>query len=130
LFWWFCALVSAGGIVVLDNSFGRAGVWLGLWSAFSELCLPRLVRRAQTAGGKPGGFFLDVAMAWALLPGPLVGSQFALVSAWMWGWPSAFLACLVWFFLGPLVAALEGLVIAAIIVGVVFVATGKRLDRD
>jgi hypothetical protein len=128
IFWSCCAAASALGIALIDGSLIEAVLWLGMSKALAWLCLPPIVRLAERGSGDPKRFWLDVALGWALVPGPVVGCLFGLVSAPLWGWPSAFLGCLVWFLLGPLVAAVEGLVIGGLLVGVVFACTGKRLD--
>lgn len=121
------------GLVIgwVDQSPTSGVCWLAVCWAVGRVGLPALVRRAEQVSQRRRSFWLDVVLGWALIPGPLVGSAFGAVCPLLWqmhftALQGAFMGLLV----GPLLAPLEGLLFAALVVGAIWLATGERLDTE
>ena len=83
---------------------------------------PALMRCARAISGGRECFLRDVIFGWALVPGPLVGIAFGVLTPAVFQWPIlCFWGGVLGLFVGPVVAAIEGVLVAG------FVRIGCRL---
>ncbi len=127
--WAVCGAVSALGIGLIDGSVAGAALWLAGSLAFAWLGVPRLVWLAKRVSAAHRCFWCEVVFGWGFVPGPVAGCFVGLLPPLLWGWPgTALQSCLLGFLLGPLFAAVEGLSIAGLLVGGIWLVNGKRPD--
>lgn len=127
--WIASGTVCAVIIAIADDSWVSAAVWLVATVGLACYGMPRVVRTASRLSDKRKSFYLDVALGWALFAGPLVGSIFGAISPVIWNLTiSSFQGALIGLIAGSLFAAVQGIVLATIVLGVVWLVTGRRPD--
>ena len=90
--------------------------------------MPTIFRAAGRLSDRRQTFLLDVALGWALIPGPLVGSLFGVLSPIIFDLPvSSLTGGLLGLLVGPVVAAIEGILLASAFAFVLRIVTGKSL---
>jgi hypothetical protein len=117
-------------IGALDGSVASAAVWLTAVLARAYFGLPALERAAQGLSGVRK-VYAEVALGWALVPGPIVGSFFGAVLPILWNLPvSSLQGALIGLLVGPVFAAIEGVVVVTLVASVVWLLSGRWLLWD
>lgn len=84
------------------------------------------IRAAGRLSDRRRSFLLEVALGWALIPGPLAGSLFGTLSPIIFDLPvSSFAGGLLGLLIGPVVAAIEGIILVSAFSLVLRIVTGK-----
>jgi hypothetical protein len=119
-----CAVI----ITIVDESMVSAVAWLIASVARSYHGMPAIFRLARRLSESRRSFLLYVALGWALIPGPLVGSLFGTLCPVILDLPiSSFAGGLLGLIVGPVLAALEGVILVTGIAFISRMATGKSL---
>jgi hypothetical protein len=119
-----CALI----IWIVDDSPISALAWLAMSLLRTYHQMPAIFMTVGRLSGRRQSFLLDVALGWALIPGPLVGSLFGTLSPIIFGLPvSSFAGGLLGLLIGPVVAAVEGILLVVAFNLVLRIVTGKSL---
>jgi hypothetical protein len=127
--WSASGTVTGMGIGLLDRSVLLGVLWAAVSVAFGVLGIPRIARLAERLIATRRCFWRDVVLGWVLVPGPIAACFAGLLPPFLWDWPgSAFESCLLGLAVGPIFAAVEGLVIVCVLVVGIWAFTGKRLD--
>lgn len=128
---WVCASIGSSLLVAdADHSAWRGIIWFAILMLFARCILPSLARQSISTIQRHDNFWLGAALGWAIVVGFPVGMCFGVLLAWVYEWPgSAMMWGLVGLVIGPIGAALEGLVVAAIVVGVCLLVTGRNIVK-
>lgn len=127
--WAMISLVSAMVVWLHDASALTALLWLWGILAFSQLALPAMYRSASSALGE-NNLLCAVVCGWAFVGMP-VGVILGVLIPWAQGWElSSVAGGLIGLVIGPMLAAVEGVVIALSVDLLAWLITGRRLLRD
>ncbi len=115
--WLISGLIGAFIIARSDRDLLSAVLWLLGSVIRGWQTLPRLINATRQWAMKCH-FLVGVAIGWALIPGPLVGSLAGLLAPLIYDLPLTSFQCgLIGLFVGPIVAAVEGVVVAILFFG-------------
>jgi hypothetical protein len=93
--------------------------------------MPVVFRAAGRLSERMRTLLFDVALGWALIPGPLVGSIFGTLSPVIFGLPiSSFTGGLLGLVIGPVAAAVEGVLLVSLFALVYRIVSGRSLFGD
>lgn len=124
--WATISVASAAVIWLHDASACAALLWLWGILAFSQLALPAMYRLAYSALDE-NCLLSAVVFGWAFVGMP-VGVSLGVLIPWVQDWGlSSVAGGLIGLVIGPVLAAVEGVVIAAAVDLLVWLITGRRL---
>jgi hypothetical protein len=114
-------------IGLADGSLLSAAAWFTGTLVRAYHGMPSIARAARRWSDSRKSFYLDVALGWSLYPGPLVGSFFGAMAPVIWNLPiSSLQSAVLGLVLGPVIAAAEGVALASLVLGVVWIYTRRR----
>jgi hypothetical protein len=126
--WAVWGVVGAWIIGVADESMITALLWSTGSIVFGDRLLPGLMSRAERLSERYRWDLLDVVFGWGLVPGPLVGSAFGVLAPLLWELPiTSFQGGLIGLVLGPILAAVEGLVFFSMVLIIWRAVTGRMM---
>jgi hypothetical protein len=129
--WIIVGVVCSIIIGVVDESLVSAGIWLAASLFRAYRGIPAIFQMARRLSERRRSFLLDVMLGWALIPGPHVGSLFGTLSPVIFGLPiSSFSGGLLGLVIGPIVAAIQGVVLVTVFEFLLRISTGKSLFID
>ena len=127
--WIVNGLICSVIIAVADGSLVSAAIWVGATLTRAYYGMPAIVRKARKLFDSHKKFYLGVLLGWALYPGPLVGSFGGAILPFIWNLPiSSFQGALLGLIVGPITAAVVGIVFATIVLGVAWLITRQWPD--
>jgi hypothetical protein len=126
--WAVWGVVCAWIIGAADDSVASALLWSTGSIVIGDRVLPVLSRRAEVMSERYRWDLLDVVFGWGLGPGPLVGGFFGALVPLIWELPiTTFQGGLIGLVLGPIVAAVEGLVVFSMVLIIWWAITGRMM---
>lgn len=121
-----CALIYE-----IDRSLPSVILWAAMGLAIAWGAMPAFIQAAEKFTDRRRSLWLTVVVAWSIIPGPLAGTLLGAASPLLWEMPcTALQGAFVGLLVGPLLAPLEGISIAALFAIGFRLITGQEFGQD